>query len=195
MHESRCKRNTQAQHASATRKRNTQAQHASATRKRNTIIGDALRVMSSSLIRPANLPRCNILQRTAARYNTLQHAATCCNNTLQHTGQCRILAVYNTQDVGYELLQSDGTKSLVFTHSHRSLQQYGNNALQQHTATTHCNTQGNEGYGLRIVAGRWHENSCLHRLTPLTATTYCNNKLEQHTATTHCNNALQHAGQ
>jgi len=118
-----------------------------------------------------------------------------CNNTLQHTGQCRILAVYNTQDVGYELLQSDGTKSLVFTHSHRSLQQYGNNALQQHTATTHCNTQGNEGYGLRIVAGRWHENSCLHRLTPLTATTYCNNKLEQHTATTHCNNALQHAGQ
>jgi len=56
-------------------------------------------------------------------------------------------------------------------------------ALQQGTATTHCNN---------ALQQRTATKHCNNTLQQHTATTHCNNALQQRTATTHCNNALQH---
>jgi len=68
------------------------------------------------------------------------------------------------------------------THCNNTLQ----NTLQQHTATTHCNTSC--GYReLNILPTSY---ATAHNTYQHTAT-HCNNTLQQHTATTHCNNTLQ----
>jgi len=96
------------------------------------------------------------------------------------------------QDIGYELLQSDGTKTLVFTHSPRS--------LQQHIATTHCNNtlqqrtatrRAMKGMGYELLQSDGTKTVVFtdspRSLQQHIATTNCNNTLQQHTATTHCN--------
>jgi len=151
-----------------------------------------------------------MLQHTTTHCNTLQHiadihthqlttpypdstlqkhtATTHCNNSPQHTAaHCSTLQ--HAADILTRQLSAPYPNSTL--QQLNSLQQLNihNNALQQRTATTHCNTFSHVN-SLLNIQNPVAINLILQIIQSANTTTHCNT-LQQHTAT-HCNTPQQH---